>query len=125
MHRRTARRGRAPRPARASLVRYTPTTTFETFRFPRPTDRQAGGIATAARALVELRDGWLNPPGLVEDELAGRTLTNLYNTRPPWLANAHADLDRAVLDAYDWSGDLVDGEILARLLDLNLEREPT
>ncbi|MEI8334584.1 MAG: hypothetical protein WCH74_12160, partial [Chloroflexota bacterium] len=50
------------------------------------------------------------------------TLTNLYNARPTWLANAHATLDAAVLDAYGWSADLPDAEILERLLDLNLER---
>ena len=52
------------------------------------------------------------------------TLTNLYNARPTWLANAHADLDAAVLAAYGWPADLADDEILARLLALNLEREP-
>ncbi|MHB8398673.1 MAG: class I SAM-dependent DNA methyltransferase [Candidatus Limnocylindrales bacterium] len=103
--------------------RYTPTTTFETFPFPHPTDEQREAIAVAARRLVELRDGWLNPPGLTEEELARRTLTNLYNERPTWLANVHADLDRAVLDAYGWPPDLADEPILARLLTLNLERE--
>jgi hypothetical protein len=35
----------------------------------------------------------------VDDEAAAvlrkRTLTNLYNERPAWLANAHRDLDAA------------------------------
>jgi type II restriction/modification system DNA methylase subunit YeeA len=106
-----------------SGFRYTPTTTFETFPFPRPRDEQREAIAAAARRLVELRDGWRNPPGLTDDELAARTLTNLYNERPTWLANAHADLDRAVLDAYGWPADLSNESILERLLDLNLERE--
>jgi hypothetical protein len=105
-----------------SGFRYTPTTCFETFPFPRPTDEQRDAIAAAARELVRLRDGWLNPPGLTPDELSKRTLTNLYNARPSWLANAHADLDRAVLDAYGWPPDLPDGEVLGRLLALNLER---
>ncbi|HEX8550579.1 MAG TPA: hypothetical protein VF681_03380 [Abditibacteriaceae bacterium] len=48
-----------------------------------------------------------------------RTLTNLYNERPPWLANAHAALDRAVFQAYGWPEELADDEILARLLALN------
>jgi hypothetical protein len=107
-----------------SGFRYTPTTTFETFAFPRPTDEQREAIAVAARRLVELRDGWLSPPGLTERDLAKRTLTNLYNERPTWLANAHADLDRAVLDAYGWPTDLPDEAVLERLLVLNLEREP-
>ena len=61
-----------------SGFRFTPTTTFETFPFPRPT----------------------------------------------WLANAHADLDRAVLDAYGWPADHADEAVLERLLALNLAREP-
>jgi hypothetical protein len=73
---------------------------------------------------VWLRDGWLNPPGLDPAELEKRTLTNLYNERPTWLEHAHAALDTAVFAAYDWPVDLPDEEILARLLDLNLEREP-
>ena len=32
-------------------------------------------------------------------KLAKRTLTNLYNDRPAWLANLHADLDAAVFAA--------------------------
>ncbi len=104
--------------------RYTPTTTFETFPFPCPTDEQREAIATAARELVRLRDGWLNPPGLDPDELSKRTLTNLYNARPTWLQHAHAALDTAALAAYGWPADLPDPEILERLLALNLEREP-
>ncbi|MHB8399872.1 MAG: hypothetical protein ACYDCI_13230, partial [Candidatus Limnocylindrales bacterium] len=89
-----------------------------------PTDEQREAIAVAARRLVELRDGWLNPPGLSDEELARRTLTNLYNERPTWLTNVHADLDRAVLAAYGWPPDLAAEEILERLLALNLERDP-
>jgi hypothetical protein len=77
--------------------------------------------AVAARRLVELRDGWLHPPGLGGDELEPQTLTNLYNERPTWLANAHGALDRAVLDAYGWPA-LDDEAILGRLLALNLGR---
>jgi type II restriction/modification system DNA methylase subunit YeeA len=104
--------------------RYTPTTTFETFPFPSPTDAQREMIAAGARRLVELRDGWLNPPGLADSDLAKRTLTNLYNERPTWLAHAHASLDAAVFAAYGWPVDLANPEILERLLALNLEREP-
>jgi hypothetical protein len=50
------------------------------------------------------------------------TLTNLYNARPTWLANAHEALDRAVFGAYDWPPDVTDEEILKALLALNLER---
>jgi type II restriction/modification system DNA methylase subunit YeeA len=42
--------------------RYTPTTCFETFPFPRPTLKQEAAIAAAAKELNELRERWLNPP---------------------------------------------------------------
>ena len=54
--------------------------------------------------------------------LKKRALTNLYNERLAWLANAHRDLDAAVAAAYGWSADLGDDEILRRLLVLNRER---
>lgn len=107
-----------------SGFRYTPTTTFETFAFPRPTDVQRDAVAAAALELNNLREGWLNPPGLPEAELKTRTLTNLYNARPQWLLDAHRRLDDTVLDAYGWPHDLPDDEIRSRLLALNLEREP-
>jgi hypothetical protein len=108
-------------------------------------------IARAAQRLVALRDAWLNPPewtervpevvplGLrtspypdrivarpgFEAELAKRTLTNLYNQRPAWLAHAHEALDAAVAAAYgwaDWTAAMPDEDILRRLLALNRER---
>jgi hypothetical protein len=102
-------------------------------------------IAHAAHRLNELRENWLNPtewvdrvpevvPGYPdriipkpghEKDLKARTLTNLYNQRPRWLANAHQALDAAVAAAYGWEDygpDTPDEEILARLLALNLER---
>ena len=105
-----------------SGFRYTPTTCFETFPFPEPDAAQREAIAEAARKLNELREGWLNPPDITESELKKRTLTNLYNQRPTWLANAHATLDAAVAAAYGWPADLTDAEILERLLALNLQR---
>ena len=65
--------------------RYIVSTCFETFPFPGPTGEQREAIAEAARELNELREGWLNPPGMPEFELRKRTLTNLYNSRPTWL----------------------------------------
>lgn len=106
-------------------------------------DPLAGAIAKAAKRLSELRDIWLNPPDLVRHEpevvpgfpdrvlprngdaeavLKKRTLTNLYNQRPTWLANAHAELDAAVAAAYDWPADISEDEALARLFALNQER---
>ncbi len=62
-----------------------------------------------------------------ERELKRRTLTNLYNARPAWLANLHLDLDAAVFEAYGWAeagepDELGEEELLGRLLALNLER---
>ena len=107
---------------------YTPTTCFETFPFPEPTGEQRESIANAAAELNQLRENWRNPtdmfgnPALNADQLRRRTLTNLYNEYPTWLANAHDKLDAAVTDAYGWPPDLREGEILERLLDLNLAR---
>ena len=108
-----------------SGFRYTPTTTFETFPFPHPTAEQRAEIADAAERLDTLRQGWLNPAEntVSPSDLKRRTLTNLYNARPTWLHIAHKNLDDAVFAAYGWPPDLSDGEIIARLLALNLERE--
>jgi len=57
-------------------------------------------------------------------QLARRTLTNLYNERPEWLAQAHRRLDEAVFAAYGWDPAMTDDELLAALLKLNLETEP-
>jgi hypothetical protein len=70
-------------PVLETRPRYPPQTTFETFPFPYPTDEQGEEIAAAARELVRLRDGWLNPPGLAEAELAKRTLTNPWGSETP------------------------------------------
>lgn len=103
--------------------RYTATTTFETFPFPaEPSAESINEIEAAARQLNDLRVGWLDPPGLSPGELAKRTLTNLYNARPTWLAQAHERLDRAVHTAYGWPYPLDDAEVLARLLEINLAR---
>ena len=51
--------------------------------------------------------------------LKKRTLTNLYNARPQWLADAHEALDAAVAAAYGWSVDISDDDVLRELLALN------
>ena len=55
-------------------------------------------------------------------KLRERTLTNLYNERPAWLASAHRVLDEAVFAAYGWPVEVSDEELLAKLLALNLSR---
>ena len=103
-------------------------------------DPRAIAIAEAARRLVELRDRWLNPPEWVEwvdepvpgypkrpvardeaaaKELKRRTLTNLYNARPQWLADAHAALDATVAAAYGWDAEISEDNALAQLLAFN------
>ncbi len=47
---------------RESGFRYTPTSCFESFPFPRPTPAQEAAIAAAAQELNDLRERWLNPP---------------------------------------------------------------
>lgn len=115
-------------------------------------DPRAIRIAAAAQALDDKRRAWLNPPDLVEivpevvptaapgeaprhypdrilpknaeaaAKLKERTLTNLYNQRPAWLATLHEALDRAVAAGYGWPEDITTEDALARLLALNLER---
>ena len=99
----------------SSGSRYTPTTTLETFPFPHPTPEQRQAISDAARQLNQLRENW-------RDADPGRTLTNLYNANPTWLTNAHAQLDAAVANAYNWPSNLPDHQILQNLLTLNLHR---
>lgn len=136
--------------------RYTHTTCFETFPFPKGLtpnipaaayagDQRAQAIARAAKALIKLRDHYINPPEWTdwaltpeeqaagfparpvakpghEDDLKQRTLTILYNSRPAWLKLAHEALDKAVADAYGWTdytSKWTDEEILGRLLAFN------
>src|SRR6202035_2098260 len=54
---------------RESGFRYTPTTCFETFPFPNPTDDQRSAISEAARELDRLRSAWLNPPEWTREEV--------------------------------------------------------
>ena len=103
-------------------------------------------IGEAARELDAKRRLWLNPPEWVREEpdvipslpprllpvdeqaekqLRKRTLTNLYNERPTWLANLHATLDAAVFAAYGWPTDISDDNMLECLLELNLKRAAT
>ena len=82
-------------------------------------DRRRSGALTAPRLLPVDEDA--------ERVLKRRTLTNLYNERPAWLANLHQALDAAVFAAYGWPeaaapGESGEEELLSRLLALNLAR---
>ena len=105
-----------------ATLTYTPVATFQTFPLPRPNPDQIERIGVAAATLDTLRQGWLNPAGMLQEELVERTLTNLYNRRPLWLTQAHETLDRAIHDAYGWEYPLDDNEVLVRLLALNILR---
>jgi type II restriction/modification system DNA methylase subunit YeeA len=94
---------------------YTPTTSFETFPFPRPTPAKEQAIAEAGRALDEARRNWLG-----DRSDPTRTLTALYNKRPTWLTDAHRRLDESVLAAYGWPAELNDEQILGALLRSNI-----
>jgi type II restriction/modification system DNA methylase subunit YeeA len=107
---------------RESGFRYTPSTTFETFPFPACDQVQSKAIGGAAKALDTFRQGWLNPADALPHELKNRTLTNRYNERPTWLAQAHERLDRAVHAAYGWAYPLAAEDVLTRLLTLNMAR---
>ena len=52
-------------------------------------------------------------------ELRERTLTNLYDTRPQWLADAHAALDAAIAKAYGWDAHITEDDVLRELRSLN------
>ena len=92
-------------------------------RIPKfPSCRAPIRITSIRRRISSIIVTSLNPPGLDEKELQKRTLTNLYNAKPDWLAAAHRRLDAAVFAAYGWPDDLADEEILERLLALNLAR---
>ncbi len=63
-----------------SGFRYTPTTCFETFPFPAPTDAQRAAIAAAVKELDTLRTAWLNPPEWTREEV----LTFPGSVDGPW-----------------------------------------
>ena len=107
--------------------RYTPSTCFETFPFPRPTPAQHLEIEKWAKYLNDVRNALIAADGT-------RKLTGIYNdltalrgsrnsTHAVYaLLIAHERLDAAVIAAYGWNAPLGDDEILAKLLALNLER---
>lgn len=107
---------------------YNTSSCFNTFPFPWPPgqepkdDSNFAEITESARNLYAKREAWLNPSGASRDELRERTITNLYNSRPTWLDEAHRRLDRAVFAAYGWPASLSDAELLQRLLAQNQER---
>ncbi len=72
--------------------RYTPTTCFETFPFPEPTDEQRAAIAEAAKELDTLRNNWLNPQEWTREEL----LEFPGSVDGPWARYVHDADDRGI-----------------------------
>jgi hypothetical protein len=114
--------------------RYTKSEIFDTFPFP--TDCPHTSIEEIAKELDFHRKAALA-------EVAGLTMTDIYNLREKLISGApmdpedeeaalaaragiinrlHDQLDNAVTDAYGWPRDLTPAQIVARLVALNHER---
>lgn len=122
--------------------RYTPSTTFETFPFPRPTPEGREAVEKAARQIENLRThlkGQRDPrratDAATNDRNKTLTLTGIYNLLAEYretgrelvtglaaLDRAHTALDAAVAAAYGWAWPLPEDELLGKLLALNLLR---
>ena len=72
-----------------------------------------GGVSEAASS-----DGGCSCAGAS----AADAYESVYNERPQWLADAHANLDAAVALAYGWETDISDDNALNRLLTQNTTR---
>ena len=100
-------------------LRYTPSTVFETFPFPKPNEPQRARISAAAQNIIPLRRAACDSIG------AG--LTKVYNLMDDGgfveLKRAHRELDLAVADAYGWDAAMLDDPVrlLDALFDLNAQ----
>jgi hypothetical protein len=103
-------------------LRYSPSTAFDTFPFPNPTDSQRNQIEAISKRIIELRRS------ACDSINAG--LTKVYNLMDDGgfteLKAAHRELDLAVMDAYGFDAALLDDKprLLDVLFDLN-ERAAT
>ena len=77
--------------------RYTPSTCFETFPFPKPSPKQSDAIAAAAKELDELRTRWLNPPEWTRTEV----LEFPGSVNGPWARYVH-DADARGIGTVRW-----------------------
>jgi hypothetical protein len=99
-------------------LRYTPTTIFMSFPWPDRAPEPEQAIGSAAAALIAHRDE------LCLDREIG--LTTLYNQLEEGahqkLRDLHRDLNRAVVDAYDWPRRAAEDEdeLIRLLLERNL-----
>lgn len=101
-------------------LRYTPTSVFETFPWPRPTEAQRTAVASASKALYDRRSD------LCMEHNMG--LTKLYNLMDEGgfqdLKALHKQLDEAVAEAYGWPKSIAQSppDLVARLRELNRQR---
>jgi hypothetical protein len=116
--------------------RYNKTRCFDPFPFPNPTPEQKQKICDlgerldAHRKRVQVQHPDVTITGmynLLEKMRTGEAFTDKdreYNDKAlvSTLKQIHDELDAAVLDAYGWSHDISDEEILERLVALNAER---
>ncbi len=86
-----------------SDYRYSKDIVYNNFPWPNPNDKQKENISVAAQKVLEVR-------ALYPDS----SLADLYDplTMPPELVKAHNVLDRAVMTAYGYKGDLTEAQIL-------------
>lgn len=116
--------------------RYNNTVCFEPFPFPTPiekqkqTIRELGERLDSHRKKVQAKYPDITITGMyniLEKIKNNQPLTDKdqdYNNRAlvSTLKQIHDELDAAVFDAYGWSKDITDEEILANLVKLNAER---
>jgi hypothetical protein len=101
-------------------LRYTPTSVFATFPWPRPTETLRDAVSNASRALYVRRSDLCLKHNL--------GLTKLYNLMDEGgfqdLKALHKTLDEAVADAYGWPKAVAQDapELVRRLRELNRER---
>lgn len=115
---------------------YVKTTCFEKFPFPDPTDERRVRIRDLAEQLDAHRKERIEEHqdltitklyNVLEKLRAGEELTDVERTihtngLVAVLRELHDDLDAAVLEAYGWSENLTDEQILENLVALNQER---
>ena len=88
---------------------YTSTMVYNTFAWPTPNDQQKTNIERSAQAILDARA--LYPES---------SLADLYDevTMPPELRKAHKENDKAVMQAYGFSHNVTEEQIVAKLFDL-------
>ena len=95
-----------------SDYRYGKETVYNTFPWPTPTDDQKAAIEQTAQGILDAR-------ALYPD----KSLADLYDPdkMPPELKAAHEANDRAVIDAYGFSYDMTEPQIVAELMKMYQE----